>query len=227
MNNPHDETIEETNEGLYDEGMGTLHARCRIENYTDQAKAVDIEIVADTNVERTWIPSATLEKIGIVKEKKSVQLRKANGETVTRSIGFAILRVDGNFTIDEVVFAEPGDPSVLGARTIDCLNLPPDFAYNNVATLPKHLHKYYAFNQWTQNIFERREIYFQSPDGFNDPLDSKVPTTYEGTEVQRVQRLVGVWQEDRRRRGLPEEEEQALRHGHGTLSSVVKISLSS
>ncbi len=58
---------------------------------------------------------------------------------------------------------------------------------------PPVLYKYFAFNKWTQDIFERSEIYFQSPDGFNDPFDSKVSTTYEGTEEQRVSRLIDLW----------------------------------
>jgi len=47
----------------------------------------------------------------------------ANGEVVTRSVGFAILRVGKAFTIDEVVFAEKGDLLLLGARTLEGLNL--------------------------------------------------------------------------------------------------------
>jgi predicted aspartyl protease len=42
---------------------------------------------------------------------------------VTRSVGFAIIRLDKAFTIDEVVFAEPGDLQLLGARTLEGLNL--------------------------------------------------------------------------------------------------------
>ena len=47
----------------------------------------------------------------------------ANGELITRSVGFAILRIGKHFTIDEVVFAEPGDLLLLGARTLEGLNL--------------------------------------------------------------------------------------------------------
>ena len=47
----------------------------------------------------------------------------ANGQTITRSVGFAILRVDKHFTIDEVVFAEPGEMTLLGARTLEGLSL--------------------------------------------------------------------------------------------------------
>jgi predicted aspartyl protease len=52
----------------------------------------------------------------------------ANGQVVTRSVGFAILRVGEYFTIDEVVFAERGDLLLLGARTLEGLNLVVDAA---------------------------------------------------------------------------------------------------
>lgn len=45
------------------------------------------------------------------------------GEVITRNVGFAIIRVEKYFTIDEVVFAEPSDVLLLGARTLKGLNL--------------------------------------------------------------------------------------------------------
>ncbi|MCK4786326.1 MAG: hypothetical protein KAV87_21390, partial [Desulfobacteraceae bacterium] len=62
----------------------------------------------------------------VSREKKDLRFVMANGEVVTRSVGFAIMRVGRNFTIDEVVFAEPGDLILLGARTIEGLNLTVD-----------------------------------------------------------------------------------------------------
>jgi hypothetical protein len=47
----------------------------------------------------------------------------ANGQQITRSVGFAIVRVDSAFTVDEVVFAEKCDLLLLGARTLEGLNL--------------------------------------------------------------------------------------------------------
>jgi len=58
---------------------------------------------------------------------------------------------------------------------------------------PPVLYKYYSFNEWTEAIFLRNEVYFNSPDCFNDPFDSKISTTYEGTEEQRISRLVEIW----------------------------------
>lgn len=82
--------------------------------------------VGDTGDELTWIPSATLEDIGVVREKKDVTFTMANGQAITRSIGFAILRVGPSFTINEVVFGEPGDMTLLGARTLEGLALAVD-----------------------------------------------------------------------------------------------------
>ena len=64
-----------------------------------------------------------LERIGIGREKKDLRFVLANGQEVTRSVGFAIIRLDKFFTIDEVVFAEPGDLQLLGAHTLEGLNL--------------------------------------------------------------------------------------------------------
>jgi predicted aspartyl protease len=95
-----------------------------VENHTDRAKAARIpKILVDTGSECTWLPARTLERIGVAREKKDLQFVMANGEIVTRSLGFAILRVNDRFTIDEVVFAEPGDLVLLGARTLEGLNL--------------------------------------------------------------------------------------------------------
>jgi len=104
--------------------MGTFHVGCKVENHVDRSRAARIaKALVDTGSEYTWIPGAKLEKIGVVREKKDIRFVMANGEVVTRSVGFAILRVGKNFTIDEVVFAEPGDQTLLGARTLEGLNL--------------------------------------------------------------------------------------------------------
>ena len=81
------------------------------------------KLLVDTGSEYSWVSERTLEKIGIQREKKDVAFVLANGQRVTRSVGFAIIRLDKFFTIDEVVYAEPGDLLLLGARTLEGLNL--------------------------------------------------------------------------------------------------------
>ena len=49
-----------------------------------------------------------MERIGL-RAKKDIPFIMANGQQITRSVGFAIIRIGESFTTDEVVFAEKGD----------------------------------------------------------------------------------------------------------------------
>ena len=107
--------------------MGTFHVGARFENITDRTKGVSIpRMLVDTGSEYTWVPGPTLEKLGVDREKKDLTFVMANGQKITRSVGFAIIRVEKNFTVDEVVFAEKGDLLLLGARTLEGLSLTVD-----------------------------------------------------------------------------------------------------
>ncbi len=104
--------------------MGTFYTKCKVENPVDRKRSTIVpKLLIDTGSEYSWFSERTLEKIGIRREKKDVAFVLANGAHVTRSVGFAIIRLDKYFTIDEVVFGQPGDLSLLGARTLEGLNL--------------------------------------------------------------------------------------------------------
>ena len=104
--------------------MGTFYTPCTVQNHLDRKRQYRIpKMLVDTGSEYTWISESVLERIGIVREKKDLAFLMANGQQITRSVGFAILRIKEYFTIDEVVFAEKGDLLLLGARTLEGLNL--------------------------------------------------------------------------------------------------------
>lgn len=104
--------------------MGTFYIGCRVENHTDPKRSARIsKLLVDTGSDYTWIPEAVLKKIGVVEQKRDLAFVMANGKTITRNVGFAVIRVDKRFTIDEVVFARAGDLALLGARTLEGLNL--------------------------------------------------------------------------------------------------------
>ena len=85
--------------------MGLFNTACLIENQQDRSKKIRIpKLLVDTGSELTWISQKFLEKIGIEQEKKNMRFIMANGQEITRSIGFAIIRVGKEFTTDEVVF---------------------------------------------------------------------------------------------------------------------------
>jgi len=82
--------------------------------------------MVDTGAESTWINATALEAIGIERRKQDLQFQLANGQIVTRSVGYGVLMVDRSETVDEVVFAEAGDLQLLGARALEGLNLQVD-----------------------------------------------------------------------------------------------------
>ena len=101
--------------GAEDIDMGTFRTRCQIEHPAHRTKRVAVpSILVDTGSEYTWVPAKMLERLAITREKKDVRFVMANGQEITRSVGFAIIRLGKFFTIDEVVFGEPGDLALLG-----------------------------------------------------------------------------------------------------------------
>lgn len=104
--------------------MGTFRTAATVSNILNRAKSATLGgFLVDTGSEYTWVPGDVLTQLNIKREKKDVELVMANGKVLTRNIGFAIMTIGTDFTVDEVVFAEPGDQLLLGARTLEGLNL--------------------------------------------------------------------------------------------------------
>lgn len=72
-----------------------------------------------TGSEYTWIPEELLRRAGVAPAKKDLAFLMANGQTITRSVGYVLLRAQGFETVDEAVFGQPGDLVLLGARTLE------------------------------------------------------------------------------------------------------------
>ena len=100
--------------------MGVFYTDCEVVHKSNPKKSAKVaHLLVDSGSEFTWISGSVLQQLGIKVEKKDVPFVMANGQTITRSIGYAILRADGFETIDEVVFAQQGDLLLLGARTLE------------------------------------------------------------------------------------------------------------
>lgn len=80
------------------------------------------ETMVDTGSEYTWIPRAMLADLGIGVERIE-RFVTADGRIIARELGYAIVHAASVRTIDEVVFGEPGDMTLLGAHTIEGMNL--------------------------------------------------------------------------------------------------------
>jgi predicted aspartyl protease len=70
----------------------------------------------------TWIPRGVLESLGIKPERRQGFI-VADGRRIERDIGYAIIHAGRVATADNVVFADPHDAVILGARSLDGLNL--------------------------------------------------------------------------------------------------------
>ena len=100
--------------------MGVFRLDCEVVNVGDPSRATIVpQLLVDTGSELTWVPESALHPIGVQLVKKDLDFLMANGQTITRSTGYAILRASGFETVDEVVFGQPGDLAILGARTLE------------------------------------------------------------------------------------------------------------
>ena len=93
-----------------------------------------MEALVDTGSELTWLPRDLLLDIGVAPLRKC-SFSTATKQMVARETGYAILAAEGFETVDEVVFAEPGDMTLLGVRTIEGFGVMVDnIAHRFVAT---------------------------------------------------------------------------------------------
>jgi predicted aspartyl protease len=76
-----------------------------------------LEAVVDSGSELTWLPGEALKAAGITPRRRRV-FATATQQKVEREVGYAILSAEGYETNDEVVFAESGDMTLLGVRTL-------------------------------------------------------------------------------------------------------------
>ena len=100
--------------------MDAFHVDCVIVNLRTPTKKVSLRrLLVDTGSEFTWLPAERLQAAGITVRKKDVSFRMANGQIITRDVGYGILKVNGFETVDELVFAQQGDLRLLGSRTLE------------------------------------------------------------------------------------------------------------
>lgn len=103
--------------------MGTFRVGLELENPARPGhKRALQDVLVDTGAELSWFPAATLETLG-VEPIKQWRFRQADGTVLSRWTGGVVVHLSGIRTLDEVVFGEPGDLVVLGARSLEGLNL--------------------------------------------------------------------------------------------------------
>ena len=106
--------------------MGSVRVDVEIENPVRPGeRRILNSVLVDTGAELSWVPAAILESLGVDRVKQS-RFRLADGSVHERWTGEARLYLAGTRTVDDVVFALPGDLILLGSRSLEGLNLTVD-----------------------------------------------------------------------------------------------------
>jgi predicted aspartyl protease len=100
----------------------------------EEVRSEPVRVLVDTGSELSWMPSEVLANAGIHPRRKRA-VTMADGRSMERDVGYCILETEGFVTIDEVVFALPGDMHLLGVRTLEGFGVMVDaLAHRLVAT---------------------------------------------------------------------------------------------
>ena len=100
--------------------MGSFYVDCDVAHLRHPKRWLTVQkMLVDTGADSSWVPEPILRQLGIQPVKKDLVFQMADGRTITRSIGYAFVRAGEFETVDEVVFAQPGDLALLGARTLE------------------------------------------------------------------------------------------------------------
>ena len=106
--------------------MGTFRIDFAIASQIVRERQVPVTgALVETGSEASWIPAGILESLGIPRLRRG-SYRQATGQVIERWSGPAVVFAAGTFASDDVVFAEPGDLTLLGARTLEGLNVTVD-----------------------------------------------------------------------------------------------------
>lgn len=120
--------------------MGSFYVSGEISGIRDGASPVRIpKMLVDTGSEFSWVPARLLEEATVSVVKRALVFVMANGETITRATGYAIVRVSEFETVDEVVFAEDHDLTLLGARTLEGFGADVDSRRKRLVASGRHL----------------------------------------------------------------------------------------
>ena len=103
--------------------MGTFRTDVEIENVAHAGERVVVRsALVDTGAALSWFPKDLLEHVG-AERLKIWHFRQADGTVLARWTAKVTVLAGGTSTPDEVVMGEPGDLVLLGARSLEGLNL--------------------------------------------------------------------------------------------------------
>ncbi len=105
--------------------MGITRIQFTVAHPIEVNRSAPVELLVDTGAVISFVPREILERLGIPKQSRRV-FRLANGQSIERDVGGALFGWNGYTSIAPVVFAEPGDASLLGVTAVEAMGLEVD-----------------------------------------------------------------------------------------------------
>ena len=108
--------------GMIDD-MGIFRTNIDVAPLADHHNRMTFEnVMVDTGSEYNWIPEQALADLGVTPVRVD-RFETAEGRIIERPIGFAMIFAGGRSAPSIVVFARPGEMTLLGAHGLEGLNL--------------------------------------------------------------------------------------------------------
>jgi clan AA aspartic protease len=117
--------------------MGTFSLEISVSDQA-QSRVETMSALVDSGATNTVIPSEVLRRLGISPHRTST-FQLADGRELELEIGRAWVRVDGQQEYTQVVFGPPGSEPILGAITLEEMNLSIDPIAQRVFPVNRYL----------------------------------------------------------------------------------------
>ena len=100
--------------------MGMFEVKVKLANLAAPGRTEEVSLLVDTGATLSWIPRATLEKLG-VQAFSRLPFTLADGHRLERDTTAVLMTIDGRKGAVQVAFGEPGEEAVLGATSLEGL----------------------------------------------------------------------------------------------------------
>jgi predicted aspartyl protease len=100
--------------------MGMFDVKVKVANLAAPGRVEEVSLLVDTGATLSWIPRATLEKLG-VQAVSRLPFTLADGHRLERDTTAVLMTIDGRKGAVQVAFGEPGEEAVLGATSLEGL----------------------------------------------------------------------------------------------------------
>ena len=101
--------------------MGIFNVQLEVGD-PDGQRYETVEAMVDSGAAYTFIPTSVLTKLGI-RPHRRVTFELADGSQIEREVGWARVRLNGDSESSPVVFSDENITPLLGAVTLELLNL--------------------------------------------------------------------------------------------------------